>query len=91
MSSVTPYIDFTGRRWPTERLDSLLSDSSVLMVVEDGVRIGASTSASLWCPFTVKDWAECRYRRREPAALLTLLVWRFFELCRNSTNEGGSA
>lgn len=76
----SPYIDAGGRPWSAERLDALLSDCAVRLVVEQGARVGSHGAGDQWAPGAVLAWALKRYSRPEPPALLLLLVTRFFDL-----------
>lgn len=78
MSRYAAYVDIDGRPWPVERLDALLSDAAVRLVVEHGARLGSHSAGDRWAPGAVLAWAQRRYRRPESAALL--LVARFFDL-----------
>lgn len=80
MKRTWPYLDKQGRPWLASQLDALLCDSAVRLVVEHGARIGTGNEADRWSSGLVLAWAQKRYRRPEPAALLLLLVTRFFDL-----------
>lgn len=80
MTRAFPYTDIGGRHWPEARLDALLADVAVRVVVEHGARIGSHSAGDRWAPGAVLAWGQRRYRRPEPAALLLLLVTRFFDL-----------
>lgn len=86
-----PYLDFLGRAWTVERLDALLADEAVRLVVEQGARIGQRRDDASWSPGKVVAWSRRRYRREEPAALLLLLVTRFFDLGNEPDLEEGAA
>lgn len=90
MNRSCPYVDADGRPWPAERLDALLSDSAVRLVVEHGARVGSHRSGDRWSPGAVLAWAQRRYCRPEPAALLLLLVTRFFDLGLEPDLSGGA-
>lgn len=80
MTRASPYLDIQGRPWLASQLDALLSDATVRLIVEHGARLGSHSAGDRWAPGTVLAWAQRRYIRPEPAALLLLLVTRFFDL-----------
>lgn len=73
------YLDIYGRRWTASKLDTLLADPAVLWTVKLGFVQGANVRGG-WNPGAVLAWARTQYGREEPAALLLLLVTRFFDL-----------
>jgi hypothetical protein len=91
MNRACPYLDILGRPWLAARLDALLCDVAVRLVVEHGARVGSHGAGDRWAPGAVLAWAQRRYRRPEPAALLLLLVTRFFDLGLEPDVGGGKA
>ncbi|CAO4179465.1 hypothetical protein EEDFHM_03524 [Methylorubrum populi] len=90
MSRASAYVDAEGHTWLTERLDALLSDHAVRLVVEQGARVGTLNETDRWSPGAVLAWGQKLYRRHEPAALLPLLVTRFFDLGSEPDLTGGA-
>ncbi|MEH3118874.1 MAG: hypothetical protein PGN25_15115 [Methylorubrum populi] len=91
MNRTFQYVDIDGRPWSVERLDALLSDGAVRLIVEQGARIGSHSAGNRWAPGALLAWAQKRYRRPEAAALLLLLVARFFDLGFEPDIDGGAA
>ncbi len=73
------YVDALGRTWTAKSLDALLADPAVRLTVEQGAQIGMFNPGTRMSPGAVFAWARDRYTREEPAALLLLLVARFFD------------
>lgn len=89
MSGIPCYVDALGRLWPVTHIDAMLADQSVRLVVEQGAQIGSHGAGDRWSPGIVWAWAGKRYGRQEPAALLLLLVTRFFDLGLEPDLVGG--
>lgn len=72
------YIDCLGTGWPIPKLDEMLTDKDVLLIVTTGANIGLLSDGT-WSPGRVWSWAGTRYRRQEVAALALVLITRFFD------------
>lgn len=83
--------DMLGRAWTFETLDRLLGEPAVLRKVEAAARSGMTIDRRTWSPTAVMRWARDQYSREEPAALLLLLVHRFFAIGLDPFDGGSTA
>lgn len=72
------YTDVLGRKWAVDKLDALIAAPDVYPTVLAGVSQGLEPNHT-WCPARVLGWARLRYTRESSAALLLLLVTRYFD------------
>lgn len=72
------YIDPLGRKWSAGRLDWLLADYDVMRTVLSAVNVGLRPDHT-WSPGAVFAWAKVRYPRECVAALLLVIVTRYFD------------
>lgn len=72
------YTDILGRRWDVEKLDDVLADPSARQTILAAAS-HALRSDKTWSPGVVLAGSRDRYRREAVAALMLVLVVRYFD------------